>query len=259
MRKNLASFLLALQFLTRIPVPHHFDHQADDFVELCGRSVLSYPLVGLLIGGILYLSAMLLPLIINGNLSELVVAVLILLIWVLISGGLHLDGLADSADAWLGGFGDPERTLEIMKDPRSGAAGVIALVLVLLIKFVLISSVLLQHETESLLFLIAAPVLARAAVPALFLCTPYARKGGMGAIPAKFMSRRAVKLELLLLVLACIFVIRNGFIVLISITIVFYLLRRMMIMRIGGTTGDTAGAMVEIIESTVLLVAVVDI
>jgi adenosylcobinamide-GDP ribazoletransferase len=68
-------------------------------------------------------------------------AALLLTVWVLLSGGLHLDGLADSADAWLGGFGDRERTLTIMKDPRSGPIAVVVLVLVLLLKFCALAGV----------------------------------------------------------------------------------------------------------------------
>jgi adenosylcobinamide-GDP ribazoletransferase len=258
MHKNLKSFLLAMQLLTRIPVSSQFDHHGDDYKELCGRSVLSYPLVGLIIGSILALSGMIFSHFFTGHYSVFIVAVLILVIWVLITGGLHLDGLADSADGWLGGFGDPVRTLEIMKDPRSGAAGVVALVLLLLFKFVLITAVLSQRENAGLLFLIIAPVLARASIPALFLYTPYARKGGMGSIPAEYMSNGAVKIVLILLMLICLFTIKNGFYILLGMGIFFYLLRRMMIRRIGGMTGDTAGAMVEIMECTVLLFAVME-
>ncbi len=123
------SLLIALQFLTRIPVP---DHGNQDPV-LVGRSLLCYPAVGLLIGcllwGLQYLLQLLLP-----QLWSLQAA-LILTGWCLITGGLHLDGLADSADAWLGGLGDRQRTLELMKDPTCGSAAVLVLVLVLLIKF----------------------------------------------------------------------------------------------------------------------------
>ncbi|PWQ89005.1 adenosylcobinamide-GDP ribazoletransferase, partial [Enterococcus faecium] len=85
---------------------------------------------GLLFGLLLWLASHLL----QGTPSPLHAA-LLLTLWVLLSGALHLDGLADSADAWLGGFGDRERTLRIMKDPRSGPIAVVTLVLVLLLKF----------------------------------------------------------------------------------------------------------------------------
>ena len=128
------AFFIALGLLTRIPVPKMFHIKEQDSEKLYGWSVLFYPLVGLLIGVLLVLvswSLSVLSLPSNG----LIEAGIILLIWVLITGALHLDGLADSADAWLGGYGDQQRTLEIMKDPYSGPAGVVALVLVLLFKF----------------------------------------------------------------------------------------------------------------------------
>ena len=78
-------------------------------------------------------------------------AALLLTAWVLLSGGLHLDGLADSADAWLGGFGDRERTLTIMKDPRSGPIAVVTLGLVLLLKFTALVALIEQHNGAALI------------------------------------------------------------------------------------------------------------
>lgn len=104
-------FWIALQFLSSLPIRLPGMPTPQEL----GRSLLFYPLVGLLFGAILWaLNGLLLgtPLLLH--------AALLLTVWVLLSGGLHLDGLADSADAWLGGFGDRERTLTIMKDPRSG-------------------------------------------------------------------------------------------------------------------------------------------
>jgi adenosylcobinamide-GDP ribazoletransferase len=115
-------------------------------------------------------------------------AALLLALWVLLSGALHLDGLADSADAWLGGFGDRERTLQIMKDPRSGPIAVVTLVLVLLLKFCALW-VLVEHGAGGLLVL--APVVGRAAMLGLFLTTPYVRAGGLGAALAEHLPRQA--------------------------------------------------------------------
>lgn len=119
-------FWIALQFLSSLPV----SLPGMPAPREVGRSLLYYPLVGLLFGLLLWLASHLL----QGTPSPLHAA-LLLTLWVLLSGALHLDGLADSADAWLGGFGDRERTLRIMKDPRSGPIAVVTLVLVLLLKF----------------------------------------------------------------------------------------------------------------------------
>ena len=103
--------LIALQFLTRLPVRLPGMPEPQQI----GRSLLFYPLVGLLLGlALLALEWVL------GDTSTLLEAALLLAAWVALSGGLHLDGLADTADAWVGGYGDRERTLAIMKDPRSG-------------------------------------------------------------------------------------------------------------------------------------------
>ncbi|MGR9115798.1 MAG: adenosylcobinamide-GDP ribazoletransferase, partial [Gammaproteobacteria bacterium] len=131
------AFALALQFLTRIPVPLHFT--ATD--RQLGLSVLFYPLVGLMIGSVLWL--------LNlgfGEMSVELKAALILTCWVWLSGGLHLDGLADCADAWVGGLGSRERSLEIMKDPAAGPSAVVVLVLVLLLKWTALAAVLENRE-----------------------------------------------------------------------------------------------------------------
>lgn len=126
MREALRSLLVALQFLTRLPVRLSAMPTPEQF----GRAVLCYPLVGVLIGVVLYAAARSL----DGT-PPLLQAALLLSLWVALSGALHLDGLADMADAWIGGLGDRERTLAIMKDPRSGPVAVVVLVLVLLLKF----------------------------------------------------------------------------------------------------------------------------
>src|SRR4030067_260313 len=107
------SFFIAVQFLTRFPLPAFDRPKGRD----AGRSLLFYPLVGLLIGAVLVA--------LNeaaAGAAESVRAALLLAAWVIVTGGLHLDGLADSADAWVGGLGDPGRTPALLKDPRSGPA-----------------------------------------------------------------------------------------------------------------------------------------
>jgi adenosylcobinamide-GDP ribazoletransferase len=86
-------------------------------------------------------------------------AVLVLMLWVAITGGLHLDGLADCADAWVGGFGNRQRSLAIMKDPAAGPIAV--LVLLLLLKWSLISSII---EKQALSVLLLTPLLGRLAI-----------------------------------------------------------------------------------------------
>lgn len=237
------AFLIALQFLTRLPI----SLPGMPAPAQVGRSLLSYPLVGLLIGAALLLAQWAL----DGT-APLLQAALLLLLWVAITGGLHLDGLADSADAWAGGFGDRERTLKIMQDPRSGPIAVVLLVLVLLLKFAALVTLLQAGQPLALLL---APWLARGLVPLLFLTTPYVRAGGLGAALASHLPRRQLPLwlaghALLLLVLGG----WSGLLAMLAALLVLAGLRRLMVQRLGGCTGDTAGALVELAETTVLLV-----
>jgi len=234
-------FWIALQFLSSLPVRL----PGMPSPEASGRSLLFYPAVGLLFGVLLWVANALLagtPLLLH--------AALLLALWVVLSGGLHLDGLADSADAWLGGFGDRERTLLIMKDPRSGPMAVVTLVLVLLLKFCALLALLEQGQQAALLM---APVLARAAMLGLFMGTPYVRAGGLGQALADHLPRGAGSWVLAAVAFASFGFC--GFWISLSALVGFMALRRQMIRRLGGTTGDTAGAMLELLELLVLLVA----
>jgi adenosylcobinamide-GDP ribazoletransferase len=167
-----------------------------------------------------------------------------------ISGGLHLDGLADSADAWVGGLGDKERTLAIMKDPRSGPIAVVVLVLLLLLKFAALVALL---ENDSGLLLVVVPWLARCLLPLLFLTTPYVRAGGLGQALAEHLPRRQLPWVLAANVGLMLLFGWPGLLALLVAGLVFLWLRSMMLKRLGGTTGDTAGALLEIAECAVLV------
>ncbi|MCQ6257658.1 adenosylcobinamide-GDP ribazoletransferase [Pseudomonas sp. Q11] len=236
------AFRIALQFLSSLPVRLPGMPEPAQL----GRSLLFYPLVGLLFGGLLWgVDAVLLgaPLLLHGA--------LLLTAWVLLSGGLHLDGLADSADAWLGGFGDRERTLLIMKDPRSGPIAVITLVLVLLLKFAALLALIEQRQT---LALIIVPVLGRSALLGLLLTTPYVRAGGLGQALADHLPRRTGWQVLLACAVGAMLVAGwAGVSALVIALAVFVGLRQMMLRRLGGCTGDTAGALLELLEMVVLV------
>jgi adenosylcobinamide-GDP ribazoletransferase len=238
------SFWFALQFLTRIPVV-----TMDEMLsgEELGRSTLFYPLVGLIIGGLLSLLFWSLA-----DHDSGVVAALTLIVWVLLTGGLHLDGLADSADAWAGGHKDPDRTLEIMKDSRSGPAAVVFVVLLLILKFAALSTLI---EAQAWLALLLAPFLGRVTIIALMLTTPYVRPHGIASELYNQIPRVALTGLLLASLLFVVLVAGWWGIVLLGASgLLFYLMRHLMLKRIGGTTGDTLGAAIEVMEGGVLLV-----
>ena len=240
----LRAFLIALQFLTCLPVALR---QAPSAEEI-GRSALFYPVVGLV------LAALLAPLLrLAGHLgaTPFLWAALALSLWVILTGGLHLDGLADTVDAWMGGRGQRERTLALMRDPHCGPMAVIALFLVLSLKLAALEVLVRAGQGP----LIALPlILGRQALVLLFLSTPYARSQGLGLALSRELPRNPATLLLLLTTLGLLgaFPLLGALTTLLSLG-VFLGLRRALLRRLGGTTGDTAGALVELVETSTLL------
>lgn len=234
-------FLIALQFLTRIPIRLPRTPTPQEL----GRSLVWYPLVGLLLGALLYLLGLALT-----AAPTLLGAALLLTVWVLASGALHLDGLADCADAWVGGHGDRNRMLEIMKDPASGPVAVVAVVLVLLLKFAALAALLESGDVGCLLLV---PLLGRTAMPALFLSTPYVRTEGLGAALAAHVPRRAAMLVIIATLLITAGFGLAGFCSLVAAGAAFLLVRNRLLHHLGGTTGDGAGALLELTETAVVI------
>ncbi len=234
--------LIALQFLTRFPVRVAAPIEPRDH----GLSVAAYPWVGLLIGLLLVIVYAFLA-----GADTGLVAVLLLVVWVGVTGALHLDGLADTADAWIGGQGSRQRTLEIMKDPASGPLGVVALVLLLLVKFAALNALL---QRDAWVVLLVAPMLGRGALTVLLLTTPYVRPGGLGSELAAGLAREACWWSLGVAGVTTLFLLGwNGTVVAMVGAAVLWLLRRACLMRLGGITGDTLGALCEISEASVLV------
>ena len=240
-------FLIALQFLTRIPLQLDPPPQAGE----TGRSLLYYPLVGLVIGFLLWLSAHLLA-----GQGHLLAAALLCLVWVLITGGLHLDGMADTVDGWLGGLRDRERTLAIMQDPATGPMGTLSLILVLLLKFAALYTLL---EDSRYAVLLLPPVLGRTAGLVLLATTPYVRARGL----AELLTREADSwycLRISALAAAAVFMLAPlaGALAIVLSTALLLGWRRLLLQRLGGFTGDTTGALIEGVEvSTLVLLALV--
>ena len=237
------AIIIAFLFFSRLPMPRIDKIDAVDN----GRALFFLPLVGLVIGALLWLSASLL----QSHIGSDVLAAVILALWCALTGGLHLDGLADSADAWLAGA-DRDRSLEIMKDPRCGSGAIIALMCLLLIKFTALSALL---DSGQLWLLIAVPVLGRAAALLLFLTTPYAREQGLTRDFTEYAPRALLRTLLVVIAVSSVLLLSwqaSILIAAISATI-FYSLRKLMLKRLQGSTGDTSGALIEIIEAGVLL------
>lgn len=244
------SFWLAVMFLTRVPAP-----RLAEVSDVHQRRVMYFfPLVGLLLGGVLSALAWLLP---PGPVA--LNAALLITLWVFLTGGLHIDGLADAADAWLGGLGDRARSLAIMKDPRAGSAAVMTVACVLLVKVTALAHLWLWSSSVVLLAsLLLVPVIGRCVPALLFFTTPYARAEGLAspmvvAANGRFQRGWAA---------TCLVAAGVGLLALVGLNslwlwgvlaVQLLLLRRLMLVRLGGVTGDTVGAAVELTEMFALV------
>lgn len=234
-------FWIALQFLTVLPI----NLKTMPNAKQNGQAILFYPFIGLLIGLILFGVSLILV-----KLPILLIASIILVLWIWLTGGLHLDGLADTADAWVGGFGDSERTLKIMKDPNCGPIGVLSLVVVCLLKFAALYVLLEQHLNA---FLILVPMLGRSVPLFLFLTTAYVRDKGLGRSITDFIPKKLTwTVFVITIALLCVFK-WLGLVTFICFIAVLFFLRALFIKRIGGITGDTVGAAIELVETGLML------
>lgn len=239
------AFLLAARFLTRAPLPDPGPPKAED----TGRIALYYPLVGLLLGLLLALLAGLL-----GAAPTPLVALLVLLLWVWGTGALHLDGLADCTDAWVGGLGDRARTLAILKDPHMGTMGVVAIVLALLAKWSGLWVLLDTAQAGDLIALALIPALARMQLLLLALTTPGATPSGMGAaLRASLPPGAGWMMVVAGWLLAWPWLGWSWWLWLAVAGGSWWLWRASMRQRLGGFTGDTAGALVELTEIALLI------
>lgn len=236
------TFPLALTFLTKIPWPGTMQAEPQDLA----RAMFWFPWVGAILG-LVYLGAWTG---FNALLPAPASAALLVCLTVLLTGGLHLDGLADTFDG-LGGGQNPEERLRIMKDSRVGAFGVMSLVLVLLAKFALFMAAGQKGvQADFLLF----PIVSRWGMVYLAYLSRYARpEGGLGeAMTNKITRRTAVGATLSTLVLVLLIFRFKGLVVLVGAEVVVWLLVRFFNRKLGGITGDVLGAVNELVEVAVL-------
>ena len=237
------SFLVGLQFLTRIHLVRQTVWTAEDF----GRSTRFFPLVGLVLGICYALAAWLLVSVLG---MRALTAALLLILPLLLTGGLHADGFMDTADGVFSGR-ERERKLEIMKDSRVGSFGVVAFVLLMFLQFAL----LLDMSPPLLVpVFFVMPIIGRMAMVLAVSCFPYARADGMGKTFADMADRGTVAIAA---VTTSVLVIPIGLLATLTLVlgIVFVLLFcRWMTAILGGVTGDVYGAATVLTETIVLAV-----
>jgi adenosylcobinamide-GDP ribazoletransferase len=234
---------LAFAFLTRLPLPAGAAQPAQ-----LGAAVAWFPLVGALLGGVQWLGYASL----SRALDPLFLGLVLVTLSAALTGALHLDGLADVFDGVGGGRGDRARMLEIMRDPRIGAHGACALLLLLIGK-ILASAELCRHGNWQPL--LAAPICARFAAVLLIRLFPYARAEGLGRAFHDHSRARHVITAALLCLLAVGWNGLSGLALLAVALITAVALALWVQRRVGGLTGDAYGAAIELSELSLLLAA----
>jgi len=231
--------ILAFQFLTRIPTPQLADFRQEEMT----RCAVWFPLVGLVVGLLLWLATL------PGGVSPWLGALLALLLWTGITGGLHLDGAADLADALGAAHCDPERFFAVMKDPHTGSFGVIVIVAILMTKLVALS-VLLTTPSSALWPLLLIPAWAR-------LGSVYWSQT-LTAIAPGSGERFAWQVEPLVLwgwgiLLFLVTWLTISLLFAITVLLLLWLWRAFLQWRLGGMSGDCLGAGIEYSECAMLL------
>ena len=268
-------FLLLLSFMTRIPMP-----KTEYDEEKLGKSMKYFPAVGIIVGFILLFFCIIFNFILK-NISYSAALPLMIIVVILTdlitTGGLHLDGLADTFDG-IFSYRSKHKMLEIMKDSRLGSNGALALILYFLIKFVLLYSLLMEDQGETVFAVLTYPVVARLCSVISCASAPYARGSGMGKTFVDNTKASGVIIASLITVVyssAMLFYMINSSLSLelpldfvmtrlgINLLIIAILglfafsFSKLIERKIGGITGDTLGALLEISSLVYLFLIIV--
>lgn len=242
MKKYIQSFMLMLQFLTRIPINRSLPCEETDFK----RGTMFFPAVGFVIGGIQWIVFYML----SPYVPLLILSVITVLIGVLITGGLHMDGLGDTFDGFFSFKGKKDKIIEIMKDSRVGTFGALALVFDVLLKVVAV------YSLKSPLVIILAPMVSRISSIMLCLIGKRAKEKGSGNfyIENTTLINFLVGLIFVFVVGMKLTGIKQIAILLVSAFCLSLIFNSLCKSKIEGHTGDTLGANNELNEILVLII-----
>lgn len=232
--------LQAISFLTILPVGIRGQFKQHSYMSA------TFPLVGLLIGSILALAAALLA---SFN-APVVGAAILAVIWIVMTGGLHLDGLADTADGLASGF-DRDKIIKVMSDPANGTFAVISIAMTIILKVSILSTL----AGAQILALLVAPVIARWTIVLTLFFSKYPEKDGIAKtffIETKSLSFFIATATMLIISFILLPYATASAMVLTAFFLTIFA-GKYFELRIGGNTGDTLGAIVEINEIIVLL------
>ena len=257
-------FLLLLSFMTRIPMP-----KTEYDEEKLGKSMKYFPVVGIIVGFILLFFCIIFNFILK-NISYSAVLPLMIIVVILTdlisTGALHLDGLADTFDG-IFSYRSKHKMLEIMKDSRLGSNGALALILYFLLKFILLFSLTIESREGAIYAIMTYPVVARYCSVVSCASSPYARGSGMGKTfvdNTKTCGLIVATVITLLYTIGMIFmpfllftnyslpiqIIMKSILIIVIIValsaLFAYAFSKLIERKIGGITGDTLGALLEI-------------
>ncbi len=244
------SILTALRFLTIVPLPFG----SKDSPEEMGRSTVYFPVVGLLIGlllvGLNFLLGLFLPV--------MVVNILLLVSLAIVSGAIHLDGFIDTCDG-IAGHKPVEKRWEVMHDSRAGAFGIVGAILLLILEYALLNSIPGNLMTATLLIM---PVVSRWAMVYAIVAFPYARPEGLGKAFKPGASRLRLLIASIITLALAIFsawldgmtyYYIAGLVIMLAVWVIIVLAALYFKRKFSGLTGDTYGAINQIVEASVLI------
>lgn len=244
-RNGVLDFVTGFQFLTRIPIVNQTEWSMESF----GRSVKFFPLIGGIIGLLLFSFVHVIQYFFSVKVPIHIVGIGVILFEILLTGGLHCDGLMDTVDGIFSGR-PRDKMLEIMKDSRVGAFGAMAFSLLLVVKY----SILMDIEFSMLpLALLVMPIVGRVAVVIGIIFYPYARVNGLGKVFYDCSHRQTLAVGG---IIALLLLVPLGKIALMSAAggIGFAILFCEYVKKkLGGLTGDVYGAIVELTEIIALM------
>jgi len=238
------SILLSLQFLTRIPIPFKLDVKKDNFFKIASY----FPFVGFVIGIIQFGFYIIL----KNYFSREILMMIIVAISYILTGAMHIDGLADTFDGLFSNK-NKENMLEIMRDSRLGTNGVLAVVFIILLKTMALAEISTNMINAAILL---TAVIGRLCIVFSILISKSARKGeGLGGLMLGMVGIREFLIASIISIFIAYFIISLiTFIKILTLTfLIAFLSTKYISYKIGGMTGDTLGAINELSELSVLL------
>ena len=246
MKNSLTGFLLCWQFFSVVPIKKQLDMNAKSVTWMYAFLPIIGLLIGTIIGGGVFAFTH------YSDISSLLLAILIVVSFIVLTGGLHVDGWIDMSDAFFS-YGEKEKRLEILDDPRTGAFGVISVVCLILIKIGFIHEMLLKGHIAIIPFIIFIPFLARVGMLLYFLTMPTAKQTGLAAYFKSIVSQK--KLALFVSIICVVFfagwfhfTMYSLFILATVMLITVFIYRKWSKKHFGGMSGDLLGALGEGLE-----------